>query len=141
VADKVTSDAMPSYMPIEKEGYDYRFDPSGCQSCGGHCCTGESGYIWVKFHEIEAIADFLELSVESFATMYLKKVKHRYSLIERERKEMQDFACIFFDDRINRCPIYPVRPLQCRTFPFWEQYKQNMKEVVKECPGIITKQH
>ncbi len=125
-------------VPIEKEGFDYCFDPSACAGCGGHCCTGESGYIWVKYHEIEGIATFLDQSVEDFATIYLKKVKHRYSLIEREREEEGDFACIFFDDALNRCSIYPVRPLQCRTFPFWEQFKNNTKEVQKECPGIIT---
>ncbi len=124
---------------LEKEGYNYRFDPAACISCGGHCCTGESGYIWVKYHEIEAIADFLEQNVEDFAIMHLKKVKHRYSLIERMRESGNDFACIFFDDTLKSCSIYPARPLQCRTFPFWEQYKNDIKEAQKECPGIIKK--
>ena len=122
---------------VKNEGFDFGFDSSACASCGGYCCTGESGYIWVKYHEIEAIADFLEQSVEDFATIHLKKVKHRYSLIERVREKEGDFACIFFDDALNRCSIYPVRPLQCRTFPFWDQYKNNREEVQKECPGII----
>ena len=124
---------------IEKEGYSYQFDPTACISCGGHCCTGESGYIWVKYQEIEIIADFLERSVEDFATIYLKRVKHRYSLIERKRETEDDFACIFFDDVRKSCAVYPVRPLQCRTFPFWEQYKNDIEEVQKECPGIIKK--
>ncbi len=121
---------------ISHEGYDYRFDPRECESCGGHCCTGESGYIWVKYEEIEAIAKFLELSVEDFATIYLRKVKHRYSLVEYRREEPGDWACIFFDDATKRCKIYPVRPLQCRTFPFWQQFQNNKEEVIKECPAI-----
>jgi len=125
---------------MQKQGFDYLFDPSACDACGGHCCTGESGYIWVKYHEMEAIADFLERSVEDFATIYLKKVKHRYSLIEKKREKEGDYACIFFDDKTNRCSIYPVRPLQCRTFPFWDQFKNHREEVEKECPGIIKKQ-
>ncbi len=121
---------------IEKEGYGYRFDPSACDECGGGCCTGESGYIWTKRHEIELMAEFVKLSVDEFATMYLRKVKHRYSL--REKKLSSDnYACIFFDDTTNRCSIYPVRPLQCRTFPFWEQFKTDEQEVRKECPGIV----
>ncbi|MFB1032365.1 MAG: YkgJ family cysteine cluster protein, partial [Aliarcobacter cryaerophilus] len=28
------------------------------------------------------------------------------------------------------------RPTQCRTFPFWEYFKNNEKEVYKECPAI-----
>ena len=121
---------------LEKEGYPYRFDASACEACGGHCCTGESGYIWVKYDEIVEMAKFVNLSLEEFATMYLKKVKHRYSLVEKKLSE-DNYACIFFDETIKRCTIYPVRPLQCRTFPFWEQFKQDEDEVRKECPGII----
>jgi Fe-S-cluster containining protein len=122
---------------IEKDGYDYKFDSSACFSCGGHCCTGESGYIWVKYKEIEAISNFLELSIENFAIMYLKKIKHRYSLVEKIREVEGDYACIFFDDVTKGCSIYPVRPLQCRTFPFWDQFKLDKEEVKRECPGII----
>lgn len=122
---------------MESDGYPYKFEPSACASCGGACCTGASGYIWVKHHEIKTIAEFLELSYEDFAIMYLKKVKHRYSLIEKYRKESNDFACIFFDSKIEGCGIYSVRPLQCRTFPFWEQFKNSCDEVEKECPGIV----
>ena len=119
-----------------KEGYGYCFDPSKCASCGGHCCRGESGYIWVKYEEISRIATYLSLSVEDFATIYLKKVGHRYSLIEKELKE-DDHACIFFDENKEQCSIYDARPLQCRTFPFWEQFKNNENEVRDECPGIV----
>jgi hypothetical protein len=121
---------------ITKEGYGYAFDPKACEACGGGCCTGESGYIWAKYQEIEAMASFLEMSIEAFASTYLRKVKHRYSLIEKEIEE-GNFACIFFDTKTSRCAIYPVRPLQCRTFPFWEQFKANEDEVRAECPGII----
>jgi len=121
---------------MEKEGYGYKFNPSACEECGGHCCTGESGYIWAKYDEIVNMAEFVNLSVEEFATMYLKKVKHRYSLVEKKLAE-DNYACIFFDETTERCTIYPVRPLQCRTFPFWEQFKQDEEEVRKECPGIV----
>lgn len=116
--------------------YDYSFDPNACSSCGGACCTGESGYIWTKYSEIENIARFLDLSVEDFARKYLRKVKHRYSLTEKLIEE-NNYACIFFSPERKQCTIYPVRPLQCRTFPFWEQFKSNEQEVRDECPGII----
>jgi len=121
---------------LSEEGYAYKFAPSACEACGGHCCTGETGYIWTKYEEIDAIASFLTLSIEEFAIRYLRKVKHRYSLIEKQLSS-DNFACIFFDESKKRCSIYPVRPLQCRTFPFWEQFKNNEDEVRKECPGIV----
>ncbi|HHC11511.1 MAG TPA: YkgJ family cysteine cluster protein [Campylobacterales bacterium] len=121
---------------VTKDGYNYKFNPTACESCGGACCTGESGYIWVKYQEIEKMAQFLELTIEEFATMYLRKVKHRYSIIEK-KIDTDNYACIFFDNNIKQCTIYPVRPLQCRTFPFWEIFKKDIEEVKKECPGII----
>ena len=121
---------------ISHTQYNYRFDPSACEACGGKCCRGESGYIWAKYQEIVDMSAYLEMPVEDFSTMYLRKVKHRYSLTEKQLGE-NDYACIFFDETKERCGIYPVRPSQCRTFPFWEQFKQNEEEVREECPGII----
>lgn len=120
---------------ITKDGYGYSFDSSACAECEGACCTGASGYIWVKREEIENISKYLDLTVEDFAKMYLKKVKHRYSLIEKLIAE-NNYACIFFDESKSRCSIYDVRPTQCRTFPFWEQYKGDDSEVREECPGV-----
>jgi len=121
---------------ISQEGYEYKFTPSACVACGGHCCTGESGYIWIKYEEIKQMARFVNLSIEDFATMYLRKVKHRYSLKEKQLAP-DNFACVFFDENIQQCTVYAVRPRQCRTFPFWEQFKNNEEEVRKECPGIV----
>jgi Fe-S-cluster containining protein len=121
---------------IRQEGYGYGFDPTACAACGGACCTGESGYIWVKRDEMEAIAAFLELDLEDFGKMYLRKVKHRYSLTEKPLSQ-GEYACVFFDTELKRCTIYPVRPRQCRTFPFWEPYKNHEEEVRAECPGIV----
>ena len=121
---------------ISEDGYSYQFNPSACDTCGGACCTGTSGYIWVKYLEIEKIADFLNITIEEFASSYLKKVKHRYSLIEKQLDD-NNFACIFFNNELKECSIYDVRPRQCRTFPFWETFKNNEKEVKNECPGIL----
>lgn len=121
---------------VTNKDYNYKFTPSACASCGGACCIGESGYIWIKYPEIVKMAEFLELTIEEFATMYLKKVKHRYSLIEKKLDE-DNYACIFFDNEIKQCTVYLVRPLQCRTFPFWETFKGDITELKKECPGII----
>ncbi len=124
-------------LPIMREaGYGYAFDPNACAACEGACCRGESGYIWMKYPEIEAMAEYLGLGLEDFAKIYLRKVGHRYSLVEKQLGE-GDYACIFFDETKKRCSVYPVRPRQCRTFPFWESFKNDEEEVRRECPGIL----
>jgi len=117
---------------ISKEGFNFKFNPDACRECEGNCCTGESGYIWVNSKEIEEISRFLGIDTEIFKERFLIKVGYRYSIKEKPYKN--GFACLFFD---NGCKIYPVRPNQCRTFPFWDYFKNKIDELKKECPGII----
>ena len=119
---------------ICKDGFDYCFNQDACKDCEGNCCIGESGYIWVNRDEIKEIANFLNIDEKIFIDNFLIKVGYKYSIKERPYKN--GYACIFFE---NGCKIYPVRPKQCRTFPFWDYFKDNIEELKKECPGVIIK--
>lgn len=120
---------------MKQEGFSYAFDPSACASCGGNCCTGESGNIFVSVTEITAIAQLLEMEEGEFRRTYLRKEAYRYSLKEKVVNGSHD--CVFFDRKANGCSIYQVRPLQCRTFPFWDYFRHRVDELKIECPGII----
>jgi len=120
---------------MTKDGFNFTFNPSACDTCEGNCCIGESGYIWVTPAEIKAIAIYLELEEEDFREKHLRKVRYRYSL--KERHVGESYECEFFDIHKRQCSIYDVRPNQCRTFPFWEHFKTHIREVEEECPGII----
>ncbi len=101
-----------------------------CTRCGD-CCTGVPGYVWVEPTEIDALAKHLGLSVDNFGERYLRKVGRRYSLIEKPGGD-----CVFFD---KGCSVYPARPTQCRTFPFWRSNLKSERawdELADECPGI-----
>ena len=120
---------------IKKEGFDFAFDPSGCDTCAGNCCIGDSGYIWINKNEIENLANHLNISIEELGLNYLRKVGYKYSLKERQLAK-DNYACVFFDLDKKCCSIYEARPTQCRTFPFWDYFKENKEEVFKECPAI-----
>ncbi len=120
---------------VRKKGFSYGFKPSACEECKGKCCRGKSGYIFVNSSEIEKIAEFLKLDIEVFKKDYLNKVKYKYSI--KELKIAGEYECLFFDNKTNKCQIYEVRPLQCRTFPFWDYFKYRVDEVKKECIGIV----
>jgi len=119
---------------INKEGFDFAFNPNACEECGGRCCIGESGYIWVTPLEIKALSNRLNLVTDEFITNYLSKIGYRYSLKESEFDD--GYRCIFFDVDKKICSVYEDRPSQCRTFPFWNHFKNNIREVEEECPGI-----
>lgn len=120
---------------IKKDGFNFAFEPKTCQSCEGNCCIGESGYIWINSKEIEKLANFLQLDIENFKNRYLFKVGYKYSIKEISLGK-NSFACCFFDLTNKQCSIYEYRPTQCRTFPFWDYFKNNEEEVYKECPAI-----
>lgn len=103
-----------------------------CTECG-KCCTGVPGYAWVTEDEIYAIADYLKLPVDDFFSRFIRRVDGRFSLIEMPK----NYDCVFLRDK--RCTIYPVRPKQCRTFPWWPQTLNTEADwlaAAKYCEGI-----
>ena len=75
----------------------------------------------------------MEMESEAFAEMYVRKIGARHSL-----REFPNGDCVFFDTDSKGCAVYEARPIQCRTWPFWDsnlESKKAWKETCKECPG------
>ena len=120
---------------IKKENYPYMFDTFACSSCGGRCCTGESGYIYVTKTQADKICKLLDIDMQTLMSEYLYKKGYKYSI--KEIKIGESYECVFYDREINGCKIYEARPEQCSTFPFWDYYKTRVNELKLECPGIV----
>lgn len=120
---------------MTKDGYPYAFDPKGCESCAGNCCIGESGYIWINKQEMAKLSDLLDISIMELKEKYLNKIDYKYSIKEIQL-DTNNYACTFFDLEKKQCGIYHARPVQCRTFPFWDYFQNRVNEVKEECPAI-----
>ena len=120
---------------VKKDGFGFTFDSNACNDCKGRCCTGESGYIYVTKMEALAISEVLGIDIKQLVSEYLFKKGYKYSI--KENKIGESYECIFYDREINGCKIYDARPLQCKTFPFWDYYKSRIDELKDECPGIV----
>jgi Fe-S-cluster containining protein len=106
-----------------------------CTQCG-NCCSGEPGYVWVTKEEIRRIAEFLGRDDEWLDKAQLRRVGFRHSLTE-----LTNGDCVFLKraDGKAMCSIYPVRPLQCRTWPFWSpvlKSPDSWNETATTCPGM-----
>lgn len=121
---------------VRSDGFDYAFDPSKCEECGGKCCAGSSGYIFVTDEEIAKIAQFLGDTEAVVRGCYIKRVGKLQSIREREITK-NNYECLFFDSKTGQCKIYAVRPTQCRTFPFWDSAKDQMDLLKEICIGVI----
>ena len=119
---------------IRKEGFAFGFDPGACEYCPGKCCRGKTGHIWINDRELKDLSSFFELNTIDFINQYTVRLDNRLSI--KERYVEGSYDCIFFDVHKNGCTVYRVRPSQCRHFPFWEECKNKMHEMMRECPGI-----
>jgi len=112
----------------------------GCTQCG-NCCTGGPGYVWISEEEIGRLAGFLKISPEETVEKYCRKLSGGISLQER-RSAAGLYDCVFLkaDSQGRRtCSVYEVRPLQCRTWPFWTGNladKESWERAGNRCPGI-----
>ncbi len=110
-----------------------------CTQCG-NCCTGPPGYVWFNPDEARAIAAYLGLSEDEFRRRYAAKKSGRWTL-EEVRTE-SGYDCVFLrrDEQGKAwCRVYPVRPTQCRTWPFWDSNLRSPRdwaEAAETCPGM-----
>ena len=106
-----------------------RFQCTGC----GSCCIGD-GTVAVTDGEAERIRAFLGVSRAWFRRRYLV----RLSGSGRGIRLGEDGRCSFLG-RNGRCRVYPVRPVQCRTYPFWPELVASRRAWLEEgrfCEGI-----
>jgi Fe-S-cluster containining protein len=103
-----------------------------CTRCG-HCCTGAPGYVWVTAEEVAALAEFRGEPVAEVWLRYTRWVDdNQFSLREEANGD-----CVFWD-RDRGCTVYPVRPRQCRTWPFWHSNvatPADWERTCTVCPG------
>ncbi|MEZ6067023.1 MAG: YkgJ family cysteine cluster protein [Planctomycetaceae bacterium] len=106
--------------------------PFQCTGCG-NCCTGGSGFVWVTDDEVRAIADYLEKPVGEIRLLHTRPARGQVSLTEHLNGD-----CTFFDPHSRGCTVYPVRPMQCRTWPFWRSNiatPDDWERTCRDCPG------
>ena len=106
------------------------FECTGC----GRCCTGSPGYVWILPEEMDEMARYLGISTQGFVRRYSRWVDDRQSLTERA----PGFDCVFLT-RDRGCLVYPARPLQCRTYPWWPENlvsPGSWQQAARACEGI-----
>jgi Fe-S-cluster containining protein len=110
-----------------------------CTVCG-RCCTGGSGFVWVSQEEIDGIATQMGLTSLMFEQVFVWTVRPK----KRSLKEYPNGDCVLLSDQTRRCRVYAERPIQCRTWPFWEQNlltPNTWSAVAATCPGCSRGKH
>ncbi len=105
-----------------------------CTQCG-NCCRNHGDYSFVNLgpKDLEAIPRFLGISPEEFLARFCTKEPGHFPTLRMDAPQ-----CPFLDAGA-RCSIYSVRPMQCRTWPFWRSNLERERwdgPVRQCCPGI-----
>jgi len=117
----------PRRQQLPSEGIRFACRP-GCTQC---CAI--PGVVYVGRWEAPAMAAFLGIENDAFMEKYMRP--HFGDIFEFNFPD--ENPCMFLEK--SGCAIYPARPLQCRTFPFWPDHLRDaavwngLKTV---CPGI-----
>ena len=114
-------------QPWYKDGLKFK-----CTQCGD-CCSGAPGYVWVDETEIADLAKAMEMEIETFTDRFIRRVGAKFSLVE-----YSDGDCILLDPETRKCLAYEGRPIQCRTWPFWNsnlQSESDWETTCEVCPG------
>jgi len=105
-----------------------------CTGCGECCATAGDYYVFLIQDEAERIRIHLGLSAGWFRRRYLDRLADGELVLASDGEQV----CIFLGGD-GRCRIYPVRPLQCRTYPFWPELVASARAWRREqrrCEGI-----
>jgi Fe-S-cluster containining protein len=106
-----------------------------CKRCSS-CCRHESGYVYISGKDLEKLCEMLKMNEMTVITTYCRWVNNHKGGELLSLKEKSNYDCIFWD---SSCSVYESRPLQCRTFPFWDNIlssEYSWKTAASGCPGM-----
>jgi Fe-S-cluster containining protein len=106
-----------------------------CTRCSA-CCRHESGYVFLSEKDTRLLAAEQNMRYTEFITVFCRWVNFGGGTEYLSLKEKSGFDCIFWN---QGCSVYAGRPLQCRTFPFWDSTLSSPEAwsaAKADCPGM-----
>ncbi len=102
-----------------------------CQPGCTVCCDRE-GWVYVTDEDVLRISEYLGMKLADFEQNFIYRTKKTARL-----RVPKNANCTFLSE--GGCSIHDVKPVQCRTFPFWPELigsRRDWFETGKWCPGI-----
>jgi Fe-S-cluster containining protein len=118
---------LPELVQIGR--FNFRFQ---CQSGCTNCCT-QQGEVYLAAGDVDRIATYFGLTRRKFLSRYCEKDAEGDLRLSTPPGKHCHFLTA------TGCSIHEVKPLQCRTFPFWPEHvtnKRAWKNLKRYCPGI-----
>jgi Fe-S-cluster containining protein len=107
-----------------------------CRRCS-ECCRHEPGYVFLSERDCVLLAEILKMEYTNFVEVFCRWIPVPGTSPAGEEqlslKEKSNFDCIFWE---QGCKVYEKRPLQCRSYPFWDSIMSSPHAwKTLDCPG------
>ena len=102
-----------------------------CQPGCTVCCQ-QKGFVYLTEQDLPLIAHYLGMTPQDFEKRYVYRTRNL-----RRLRTPRVTRCHFL--RLEGCAIHPVKPTQCRIFPFWPELVESARQWHRTgswCPGI-----
>ncbi len=107
-----------------------------CTRCSA-CCRHDPGFVFLSRPDADALASCLQMDYSSFVAAYCRWIPSGGGVELLSLRERSNYDCVFWGE--GGCSVYGARPLQCRTFPFWDSVVENpdaWAATAAGCPGM-----
>lgn len=107
-----------------------------CRQCSS-CCRHDPGFVFLSEKDVNLLADALEMIYDEFVQVYCRWIPFGDRMEKLSLREQSNYDCIFWKN--GGCTVYSSRPLQCRTFPFWQSVLNSeaaWNGTKEDCPGM-----
>lgn len=105
-----------------------------CTACGACCRGGDDYHVFLDVAEARRLCDHLGLSWSWFRRRYLRVLPEEGLVLQAD----DNGDCVFLGAD-GACRVYPARPLQCASYPFWPEVVTTAKgwrREARRCEGI-----
>jgi uncharacterized protein len=107
--------------------------PFACTECG-KCCQREGGNVYMNREEFTAAAAYLQMDETTFVRKYSKHVLYdETGEVSWIHFSSDNGSCVFLDAETKHCIIHDVKPIQCRTYPFYPSLLKSPQAWAAEC--------
>jgi len=106
-----------------------------CKRCSC-CCRHESGFVYLSENDLSRLANELKMEYTAFIQTWCRWIPFEWGAERLSLREKSNFDCVFWN---AGCTVYDARPLQCRTYPFWDNIACSpaaWETAGRRCPGI-----
>jgi Fe-S-cluster containining protein len=107
-----------------------------CKQCSS-CCRYDPGFVFLSEKDVKVLAEALEITYNEFVQVYCRWIPFGDRMERLSLRELSNYDCVFW--KSGGCSVYQSRPLQCRTFPFWQSVaasEEAWNGTKETCPGM-----